>query len=47
MVVLYIRSRLRKEIQRVTYAPVEERDRKRIEYSSIRIYKDDVTCTKI
>ncbi|WVZ88740.1 hypothetical protein U9M48_035224, partial [Paspalum notatum var. saurae] len=47
MVALFIQSRLRKQRQHITYGPMEERDKTRIDYLNTRIYKDDTTCTKM
>ncbi|XP_022682152.1 protein ALP1-like [Setaria italica] len=48
MVALFVMSRiLSNKRQRITYGPMEERDKSRIEYLNTRIYKDDTTCTKM
>lgn len=47
MVVFFLRSRLRKQRQVLTYGPMEQRDKDRIDYLNTRIYKDDTTCTKM
>lgn len=47
MVALYVRSRLMKRRTRITYGPMEERDRARIDYLNKKIYRDDSTCQKM
>lgn len=48
MVVLFVMSRLlRNKRKRITYAPMEERDKSRIDYLNRKIYMDDTTCTKM
>ncbi|KAL6906159.1 hypothetical protein ACP4OV_003760 [Aristida adscensionis] len=46
MLVLYVRSRLRSKRIPVTYGPIEERDRTRIDYLNKKIWQDDTTCMK-
>jgi hypothetical protein len=33
--------------KRITYGPIEERDKSRIDYLNIKIYKDDTASTKM
>ena len=48
MVTLFITSRLlRNKRKRITYGPMEERDKSRIDYLNKQIYKDDTQCTKM
>jgi len=47
MMLLVIQSRKRQRrapTHRISYAPIDERDRMRIEYLNTKIWKDDVTC---
>jgi hypothetical protein len=48
MTVLFVSSMvLNKKRKRITYGPMEERDKTRIDYLNSKIYKDDITCTKM
>jgi len=38
---------IKKKRQLIMYAPMEERDKNRIDYLNTRIYKDDTTCIKM
>jgi len=47
---IVVRSRKRKRVARregITYAPIYERDRKRMEYLNDKIWKDDTTCVNM
>ncbi|CAD6334876.1 unnamed protein product [Miscanthus lutarioriparius] len=47
---IVVRSRKRKRAARregITYAPIYERDRKRMEYLNDKIWKDDTTCVNM
>ena len=44
MMALIIESRKRKRRQSISYGPIEERDRMRIEYLDNKIWKNDTTC---
>ncbi|KAG8091125.1 hypothetical protein GUJ93_ZPchr0011g27062 [Zizania palustris] len=47
LLALYVRSRIMKRTRCITYGPMEERDRVRIEYLNNKIFKDDLTCQKM
>jgi hypothetical protein len=50
MMAMIIQSRKRKRrepVEPITYAPIEERDRMRIEYLNNKIWKNDVTCVNM
>jgi hypothetical protein len=50
MMAMVIQSRKRKHsesIETITYAPIEGRDRMRIEYLNNKIWKNDVTCVSM
>jgi hypothetical protein len=48
MVALFVTSRLHgKKRKCITYGPIEERDKSRIQYLNNKIFKDDTTCTKM
>jgi hypothetical protein len=49
MVVLFMMSRVQSKSKRkrITYGPIEERDKSRIDYLNIKIYKDDTASTKM
>ncbi|WVZ64690.1 hypothetical protein U9M48_014180 [Paspalum notatum var. saurae] len=47
MVALFVRSRLRNRRQQITYGPMVERDKTRIDYVNNEIYRDDETCTNM
>jgi hypothetical protein len=47
MMAMIIQSRKRKRresVEPIIYAPIEERDRMRIEYLNNKIWKNDITC---
>jgi hypothetical protein len=47
MTVLFVSSMvLNKKRKRITYGPMEERDKTRIDYLNSKIYKDDITSQK-
>ncbi|PUZ61305.1 hypothetical protein GQ55_4G265900 [Panicum hallii var. hallii] len=47
MVVLFVMSRVQSKRKRITYGPMEERDKSRIDYLNIKIYKDNIASTKM
>lgn len=50
MMAIVARSRKRKRVarkERITYAPISERDRKRIEYLNDKIWPNDTTCVNM
>jgi hypothetical protein len=49
MMVLIVSSRKRKRKERlsITYGPIEERDRMRIEYLNNKIWKNDTICVNM
>ena len=52
MMAIVIRARKRKRhghapVGQITYAPIDERDRKRTEYLNDKIWKNDVTCVNM
>jgi hypothetical protein len=48
MVALFVTSRLLgKKRKLITYGPIEERDKSRIQYLNNKIFKDHTTCTKM
>ena len=50
MMAMVIQSRKRKRcesVETITYAPIEGRDRMRIEYLNNKIWKNDVTCVSM
>ncbi|KAM0856414.1 hypothetical protein ACQ4PT_049155 [Festuca glaucescens] len=46
MVMLYVRSRLRRKKEGIAYGPIVERDKKTIDFLNNQIYKDDMTCQR-
>jgi len=46
MVMLYVRSRLRRKRESIAYGPIVARDEKRIAFLNNQIYKDDITCQR-
>ncbi|XP_044347875.1 uncharacterized protein [Triticum aestivum] len=44
MVMLYVRPRLQRKKESISYGPIEARDKKRIAFLNNQIYKDDITC---
>ncbi|KAM3329114.1 hypothetical protein ACQJBY_026282 [Aegilops geniculata] len=44
MVMLYVRPRLQRKRESISYGPIEARDKKRIAFLNNQIYKDDITC---
>lgn len=46
MVKLYVRSRLRRKKESISYGPFIVRDEKRIDFLNNQIYKDDLTCQR-
>jgi hypothetical protein len=48
MVAMFVTSRLlRKKRKCITYGPMEERDKNRIDYLNTKKIKDDTICTKM
>ena len=49
MIMLIVNSRKRKRKERlsITYGPIEERDRMRIEYLDNKIWKNDTSCVNV
>jgi hypothetical protein len=48
MVAIFVTCRLlEKKRKRITYGPMDDRDKNRIDYLNTKNFKDDTTCTKI
>jgi hypothetical protein len=50
MMAMIIESRKRKRcapIEKITYAPIDDRDRMRIDYLNNKIWKNDITCVSM
>jgi hypothetical protein len=50
MMLMVIQSRKRRQHTppyKISYAPIDERDRMRIEYLTKKVWKDDVTCVNM
>ncbi|WVZ90484.1 LOW QUALITY PROTEIN: hypothetical protein U9M48_036782 [Paspalum notatum var. saurae] len=47
MMAMIIATRKRARIQGITYGPIDERDRMRLEYLENKIWKDDTTCVNM
>ena len=47
MLIVNSRKRKRKERLSITYGPIEERDRMRIEYLDNKIWKNDTSCVNM